>query len=57
MIKKAFIFFASGSLIVIAANCTSQTAPGDTGVETRTMETDREPGNILAEGRVEAVER
>jgi len=55
MIKKVVISLASVSLVFIATSCgTGVAVPGDTGVETRTVETDKAPGNILAEGRIKS---
>ncbi len=55
MIKKTFIPVISASLLFITASCTTQvTTPGDTDIKTRTTETDKKPGNILAEGRIDA---
>ncbi len=57
MIRKALIPLASVSLFFLATSCTMQTdGPGDTAVETRTPETEKAPGNILAEGRVKSSE-
>lgn len=54
MLKKAVISFASASLVFVAVSCTTQVkAPGDISVDTRTVETKKEPGNILAEGRID----
>jgi len=58
MIEKTVISLTSVSLVFIATSCgTRVEIPGDTGVETRTIETDNAPGNILAEGRIEATGR
>lgn len=55
MIKKFVISLTSVSFIFIATSCGSQVeVPGDTGVETRTIGTDKAPGNISAEGRIKA---
>jgi hypothetical protein len=55
MIKKLVISLTSVSVVFIATSCgTRVDAPGDTAVETRTVEKDKKPGNILAEGRIKA---
>ena len=58
MIKIAFISLSSAALVFLTANCTNQaTSPGDTAVETRTIETEKKTGNILADERIEGTGR
>lgn len=41
--------------LILATGCATRTdAPGDTAVDTRTVEQEKEPGNILADERIKA---
>ena len=52
---KAVLFFVTAIFFSLGISCSpNSSVPGDTAVETRTIEAEKEPGNILAEGRVEA---
>lgn len=55
--KKVILSLVSAALATIATSCaTNNEVPGEINVESRTIDRDPKPGNILAEGRITSID-